>query len=86
MELLLYFFIGLVHDAMTAVWYLALESRKLHLAGFISGAVTFLGYGVLCYLVLSPQFVGRLVVYCFGCWAGTYLAVYIKEKYSRKGD
>ena len=86
MELFLYFAVGLVHDAMTAVWYLALESRKLHLAGFISAAVTFLGYGVICYLVLSPEFVGKLVSYCLGCWVGTYLAVYIKEKYIRKGE
>jgi len=70
MEYLLYFIIGLVHDAMTAVWYLALESRKLHLAGFISATVTFLGYGVICYLALSPKFVGKLGVYCMGCWAG----------------
>ncbi|MHA1817328.1 MAG: hypothetical protein ACTSX1_15105 [Candidatus Heimdallarchaeaceae archaeon] len=86
MEFLLYFIVGLVHDAMTAVWYLALESRRLHLAGFISGAVTFLGYGVLCYLVLSPQFIGRLISYCIGCWVGTYLAVYIKERYTPKGE
>lgn len=83
-EFFIYFLIGLIHDSMMAIWYLALESRKLHLAGFISATVTFLGYGVICYLVLSPQFIGRLIAYCIGCWVGTYFTVYIKEKY--KGE
>lgn len=72
---------GLIHDALTAFWWLALESRKLHTAGFISGLVTFLGYGVICFLALSPTFMGKLITYCLGCWVGTYIAVYIKEKF-----
>jgi len=84
MELILYFSIGLIHDALTAFWYLALESRKMHLAGFLSGFVTFLGYGVICYLALSPEFMYKLITYCAGCWAGTYIAVYIKEYFNKK--
>jgi len=78
--LLLYFIIGCIHDIGTTFWYLMVESRKVFKSGFVSFLLTILGYGVLGYMILSPNFIPRLVVYALGTWVGTSLVVYFNSK------
>jgi hypothetical protein len=78
--LLIYFLIGLLHDSLVTIWYMALESRKTLFTGFISALLTFIGYGVLAFMILSPEFIPRLFSYALGTWTGTSIAIHLKYK------
>ncbi len=76
--LLLYFIVGFIHDSGTTIWYMTLESRKIILSGFVSASLTFMGYCVIAFMVLSPDFIPRLIAYAIGTWVGTSLTLHLR--------
>lgn len=76
--LLSYFILGVLYDIGTTLWYISIESRKVILSGFISACLTLMMYGVLAYIILSPDLISRLIAYALGTWVGTSLTVHFR--------
>jgi len=77
--ILLYFIIGVAQSIIGTLWIMSLESRKVFLSGFISLLLTLMSFGVLAYMILSPDFLPRLIVYALGTGTGTSLTVYLRD-------
>ena len=77
-----YFIVGTIHYIGWTIWYIFIESRKTISSGFLSATLTFIDYCVLAYMILSPDFIIRLIFYAMGCWFGTSIAIMITKNKS----
>ena len=73
-----YLIIGFIHDVGTTMWYISIEARKTSISGFISTCLSLMSYGVIAYMVLSPDFLSRIIAYSLGAGIGTSLTVHFR--------
>jgi hypothetical protein len=78
--LFIYFLVGVINHSGWTLWYITQESRKPITAGFVSSLLTLMDYTVLAYMILSPDFLPRLIAFSFGTWIGTTLTMMWRSK------
>jgi uncharacterized protein YebE (UPF0316 family) len=76
--LITYFIVGVINYIGWTLWYITIESRRTILAGVVSAALTMLDYSVLAYMILSLNFMPRLIAFSLGTMIGTILTMSIR--------
>lgn len=71
---LVYFAVGLVRDALCAIYYRAISVGQARLAGGVGGGITLLDLGVLGLLIRAWS-VPLLIAYSLGSGLGTFFIV-----------
>ena len=74
-----YFVAGVIMDAIIALYYLALSSRRAFTASALASIITIATYLILEHLIISREY-GLILAYAIGTGVGTYLALCVQKR------